>query len=59
MRINHLEVFAGREAIIKIKPTSHVATESFRALSLEDRKCLFADEQNVSIVYMVILLMAF
>ncbi len=47
VRINHLEISAGREAIVKIEPTSHVATSSFRKLAVEDRKCLFSDENPV------------
>ena len=47
VRVNHLEILAGREAIIKVEPTSHVATESFR--ELKRRKCIFRDEKPVNI----------
>ena len=47
VRINHLELVAGREAIIKIKPTRHVATEGFAELDVKHRKCLFPNENPV------------
>ena len=47
VRTNHFQVRPGQRIDIVIQPTKHVATEAFRKLDFEDRKCFFRDEPEV------------
>ena len=47
VRINQLDLRAGTDVIIKIKPLIHTTSAAFRNLNLKDRKCRFMDEQEV------------
>ena len=47
VRMNQIEVLAGQEVRLKIKPLVHVASDNFRSLTLEHRQCLFHDEITV------------
>ena len=44
VRLNHIEITGGQDVIIKLEPVKHVASEIFRELSLDKRKCKFPDE---------------
>ena len=41
---NSIEVFAGSETVLKVRPVMHVASSNFRDLTLENRKCRFSNE---------------
>ena len=47
VRINHLDLRAGTEVIIRVRPTQHSTSEDFRALSLKDRGCKLKHENEV------------
>ena len=47
VRINQLDLRSGTEVILKVRPTQHTTSESFKALSLEERKCRFTHENEV------------
>ena len=42
--ITGFEVRSGYETVVTLTPTQHITTDNFRALSLENRKCRYADE---------------
>ena len=46
VRMNSLDIIAGQDVTIKIKPVHHVASERFKSLDVEKRNCLFHDEGN-------------
>ena len=48
VRINQLDLRAGTDVIIKVKPVVHSTTADFKNLKLEDRKCRFMNEQEVA-----------
>jgi hypothetical protein len=47
VRMNNLELRAGREMIVKVKMVDHVASERIRGLNIDSRNCLFINEQQV------------
>ena len=47
VRMNHLDLRAGTEVIMRVRPTQHSTSEDFRALSLEKRKCRLMHENEV------------
>ena len=47
VRINQLELRAGMEVILRVRPILHLASEAFEDLSLEERKCRFMYENEV------------
>ena len=49
VRINQLDLRAGTEVNIKVKPVVHDTSADFKRLSLDDRKCRFMDEVEVCI----------
>ena len=50
VRLNHIEIRAGTETVVKVEPVSHVASEGLASLRVEDRKCLYPDEREVGLV---------
>ena len=49
VRINQLDLRAGTDVIIKVKPVVHSTTTDFKSLKLDDRKCRFMNEQVVRV----------
>lgn len=47
VRINQLDVRAGTEVILKVRPTQHSTSEGFKSLTLEERRCRFKHENEV------------
>ena len=47
-RVKPVSLLAGQETNVKLTPTFHVATERFKALPLDQRRCLLPDEKRVS-----------
>ena len=47
VRINKLDLKAGTEVILRVRPTLHSASEDFAGLSLKDRGCRFTHENEV------------
>ncbi len=47
VRMNLIDVRAGQEVRIKVEPVYHSASDRFKALSLEQRKCRFRHETPV------------
>ena len=47
VRMNQLDLRAGTEVIMRVRPTQHLTSEDFRALSLEKRKCRLSHENEV------------
>ena len=47
VRINQIELRAGKDIVIKVEPVVHSTSLDFKGLSLKDRKCRFVDEQEV------------
>ena len=48
VRINQLDLKAGTEVIMRVRPIQHTTSKDFRALSLEERKCRLMHENEVS-----------
>ena len=47
VRINQLDLRAGTDVTIKVKPVVHSTSAYFKTLNLDDRKCRFMDELEV------------
>ena len=47
VRLNQIELRAGTEAIVKVKPVVHTSTDAFQGLSIDSRKCRFLHEVKV------------
>ena len=47
VRINQLDLRAGTEVIIRVRPTQHSTSKDFRDLSLKERKCKLKHENEV------------
>ena len=48
VHINQVDLRAGTEVIVKITPVEHSTSQEFRDLSIEDRKCRYTHENEVS-----------
>ncbi len=48
VRTKPVQVLAGQSIQIKIKPTVHVASDEFKKLGVDQRKCLFPHERTVN-----------
>ena len=44
VRLNYLQIFAGQETVISLKPTRIRTSDSFGRLSVEKRGCLYRTE---------------
>ena len=47
VRVNQINLITGREALLKIKPTQHTASDNTKALSIKSRQCRFMTENHV------------
>ena len=47
VKINQLDLRAGTDVIIKVKPVVYNTTAEFKALKLDDRQCRYRNEQEV------------
>ena len=47
VRINQLDLRAGTDVVVKIKPVVHSVSDDFKTLTLDERKCRFPDEIKV------------
>ena len=47
VRINQIQLRAGKDVVIKIEPVVHSTSADFKNLKLDDRKCRFMDEPEV------------
>ena len=54
VKMNQIQVLAGREVTVKITPEKHVATHKFKLLPLKHRKCRFDDENPVHWTQMIV-----
>ena len=52
VHINQVDLRAGTEVVIKVKPTEHSTSQGFRELAIEERKCRFTHENEVCQKYM-------
>ncbi len=46
VRMNHLNIVAGREIVVKVKPSPHISTKRFKSLGVDKRECLLPHERN-------------
>ena len=46
VRLNQIELKAGKEVIIKVTPVVHSTSADFKSLTLEERACRYPDEQQ-------------
>ena len=49
--LNPLDLMAGHEYIIKVKPVQHIATQQIKDYDVQSRKCLFPEENKVCELY--------
>ena len=47
VRLNPLDLIAGHEYIIKVKPVQHIATNRVKGYDIHTRKCQFPEENQV------------
>ena len=47
VRLNSLDLIAGHEYIVNVKPVQHIATNQVKAYDVQARKCLFPEEHKV------------
>ena len=49
--LNPLDLKAGHEYIIKVKPEKHIANHQIKDYDVQSRKCLFPEENEVLYLY--------
>ena len=51
VRVNQLELRAGTDVTVKLRPIKHTTSTGFRGLTIDQRQCRYEWEQDVSNIF--------